>query len=71
MRDQPSWDVETESDKRYQEIENSGNYVILVGYLNYDLLDEEEIPVNLPLFDSLYLIFPLFAINHPHRIIRI
>ena len=37
--------------ERYQEIENSGNYVILVGYLNYDLLAENDHPFNLPLYE--------------------
>jgi adenylate kinase family enzyme len=34
-----------------REIENNGNYVILAGYLNNDLLIENEISYNLPLFE--------------------
>ncbi|MCQ2820711.1 MAG: ATP-binding protein, partial [archaeon] len=37
--------------ERYQQIESSGNYVILTGYLNYDLLDEPDHPFNLPLYE--------------------
>ena len=32
-------------------IEDSGNFVILTGYLNYDLLDNLEEPFNLPLYE--------------------
>ena len=32
-------------------IEDSGNFVILTGYLNYDLLENLEEPFNLPLYE--------------------
>ena len=32
-------------------IEDAGNFVILTGYLNSDLLQEQESPYNLPLFE--------------------
>ena len=32
-------------------IEDSGNFVLLTGYLNSDLLQEQEGPYNLPLFE--------------------
>ena len=38
MRDQPSWDVETESDKRYQEIEKKKNQIGLIIKLLIGLL---------------------------------
>ena len=37
--------------KNYKNIENSGNFVILTGYLNVDLLKNNEGPYNLPLFE--------------------
>ena len=35
----------------YKTIEDSGNFVLLTGYLNSDLLQEQEGPYNLPLFE--------------------
>ena len=35
----------------YKEIEKSGNFILLSGYLNYDLLPENELPFNLPLLE--------------------
>lgn len=32
-------------------IEDSGNFVLLSGYLNYDLLENVEEPYNLPLYE--------------------
>ena len=32
-------------------IEDSGNFVLLTGYLNYDLLENNEEPFNLPLYE--------------------
>ena len=37
--------------KNYKIIEDAGNFVILTGYLNSDLLQEQESPYNLPLFE--------------------
>ena len=37
--------------QNYKIIENAGNFVILTGYLNSDLLHEQESPYNLPLFE--------------------
>ena len=37
--------------KNYKIIENAGNFVILTGYLNSDLIQEQESPYNLPLFE--------------------
>jgi adenylate kinase family enzyme len=37
--------------KNVKEIENTGNFVILSGYLNSDLFDNEEISLNLPLLE--------------------
>ena len=37
--------------QNYKIIENAGNFVILTGYLNSDLLQEQESPYNLPLFE--------------------
>ena len=37
--------------KNYKNIENSGNFIILAGYLNYDLLKNPEEPYNLPLLE--------------------
>ena len=35
--------------KNYRNIENVGNFILLTGYLNYDLLANPEEPYNLPL----------------------
>ena len=35
----------------YREIEKSGNFILLTGYLNYDLLPESDLPFNLPLYE--------------------
>ncbi len=37
--------------KNYKIIEDSGNFVLLTGYLNSDLLEEQEGPYNLPLLE--------------------
>ena len=37
--------------KNYKIIEDSGNLVLLTGYLNSDLLEEQEGPYNLPLLE--------------------
>ena len=37
--------------KNYKIIENAGNFVLLTGYLNVDLLKNPEGPYNLPLFE--------------------
>ena len=37
--------------KNYKIIEDAGNFVILTGYLNVDLLNNPEGPYNLPLFE--------------------
>ena len=37
--------------KNYKIVEDSGNFVILTGYLNSDLLKEQEGPYNLPLLE--------------------
>lgn len=37
--------------EKYKEIECSGNFIILTGYLNSDLLEESETPFNLPLLE--------------------
>ena len=34
----------------------NGNYVLLSGYLNYDLLNERELPFNLPLYEVKYML---------------
>ena len=39
------------ANEHYKEIEKSGNFILLSGYLNYDLLPENELPFNLPLFE--------------------
>lgn len=35
----------------YRNIENTGNFILLSGYLNYDLLQNPEEPYNLPLYE--------------------
>jgi len=35
----------------YKNIENTGNYIILSGYLNYDLVENVNEPYNLPLLE--------------------
>ena len=35
----------------YRNIENTGNFILLSGYLNYDLLQNPEEPYNLPLLE--------------------
>ena len=35
----------------YRNIENTGNFILLSGYLNYDLLQNPEEPFNLPLLE--------------------
>ena len=37
--------------KNYKLIEDSGNFVLLSGYLNYDLLQNQDLPYNLPLLE--------------------
>ena len=37
--------------KNYHNIEKSGNFILLSGYLNYDLLKNPEEPFNLPLLE--------------------
>ena len=37
--------------KNSKTIEESGNFVLLTGYLNYDLLENKEEPYNLPLLE--------------------
>ena len=37
--------------KHYKTIEDSGNFVILTGYFNSDLLKEQDGPYNLPLYE--------------------
>lgn len=37
--------------ERYKEIEGTGNYVLITGYLNYDLLEENNLPFNLPIYE--------------------
>ena len=32
-------------------IEDSGNFILLTGYLNYDLLENTDEPFNLPLYE--------------------
>ena len=39
------------ANEHHKEIEKSGNFILLSGYLNYDLLPENELPFNLPLFE--------------------
>ena len=35
----------------YKNIESTGNYILLTGYLNYDLVETENEPYNLPLLE--------------------
>ena len=39
------------ANEHYREIEKSGNFILLTGYLNYDLLPESDLPFNLPLYE--------------------